>query len=616
MSDLLLPYYRRELTHIRELAAEFARANPQVAERLGLPEHPDTARDPHVELLIESFAYLTGRIRRKLDDEFPELVQGMLGVLYPHLTAPIPSMAIAQIRMQQAQAGLTAGFVVPRGSEIETQVTSGRYAGQTCQYRTAYELTVLPLEVASARLGPLSGSRAADPTVQAAASLSIELKCVSPEVKFSQLDFPVLRFHLSGQDQHTLPLYELIFNNAVDGVLEGTDKPVTRVALGRSPVRPVGFEAAEAVLPYGSQSFSGYRLLSEYFTFHRKFLFFDVPLPIGALKGMGNRVFLHLFVNRASPELERVVGADTLRLGCTPIVNLFSKAADAVELDETRTEYRVDADRGPRRAAHEIYSVDRVMVAERGSRAVECRPFYSLTGRGADADKQIFWHARRRLPRRSTDPLDRGTDVYLTLVDLDYSSVAVADRTLSAQVTCLNRDLPQHLPRGGGQPKLTLVSGGPVELECVTQPTATVRANLRRGSMWRLMSQLNLNHLSISGGTQGAQTLREMLRLYNLAESVDAEAKIDGIVEVSSRVVTRRAGGVSSGGVARGVEVNIRFDEDRFADRGLFLFAGVLERFIALYCSINSFTQLMVTTKQRDGVLKKWPPRAGEQVLL
>src|SRR5215831_845631 len=116
MSDLLLPYYRRELTHIRELAAEFARANPQVAERLGLPEHPDAARDPHVELLIESFAYLTGRIRRKLDDDFPELIHGMLGVLYPHLTAPIPSMAIAQVRMQQAQAGLTAGFTVPRGA--------------------------------------------------------------------------------------------------------------------------------------------------------------------------------------------------------------------------------------------------------------------------------------------------------------------------------------------------------------------------------------------------------------------------------------------------------------------------------------------------------------------
>jgi type VI secretion system protein ImpG len=171
------------------------------------------------------------------------------------------------------------------------------------------------------------------------------------------------------------------------------------------------------------------------------------------------------------------------------------------------------------------------------------------------------------------------------------------------------------LPRGGKHPQLTLVSGGPVELDCLTQPTATFRATQERGAMWRLVSHLNLNYLSITGGPQAAETMREMLRLYNFAESVDAEAKIGSILEVESHLVTRRAGGASAGGAARGMEVKIRFDEDRFADRGLFLFASVLERFVALYCSINSFSQLVAMTKQRDGILKRWSPRAGEQVL-
>ncbi|HEY8746368.1 MAG TPA: type VI secretion system baseplate subunit TssF [Tepidisphaeraceae bacterium] len=614
MSDELLPYYSRELTYIRELAGEFARANPAVAERLGVSQQADEAKDPHIERLIEAFAYLSGRIRRKLDDDFPELVSGMLSVLYPHLITPIPSMAVAQVKLQRAQAELTAGFTVPSGAEIETPVVSGPHAGETCRFRTAYPLTIWPIEVAAAKLGALPFSTDSELPSQAIAALTFELRCLGPEVAFSKMKIPVLRFYLSGQDQHTFPLYELILNNTVDIVLKGTEKTARRITLGRAAINPAGFSAGESLLPYGAQSFDGYRLLSEYFAFPRKFLFIDIALPPDALNEIGNRLELHLFVNRTLPDLEKVVSADTFRLGCTPIINLFKKQADAVELDETRTEYRIEPDRR-RRLAHEIYSVDRVMVAARGTRPVESKPFYSLMRRAGEGDEKVFWYARRRPPRRTIGQQDRGTDLYLTLVDLDFARLPISDRTVIAEVTCLNRDLPQHLPRGGRNPLLTLVSGGPVELECLTPPTPTIRAALERGAMWRLVSQLNLNYLSITGGAQAAETLREMLRLYNFGESADASAKIGSILEVNSQLVTRRAGLASAGGVARGMEVKIRFDEDRFADRGLYLFASVLERFIALYCSINSFSQLVAMTKQRDGVLKRWPPRAGEQVL-
>src|SRR5215470_3336003 len=108
MVDDLLPYYNRELGYIRRLAAEFAEAHPKIAGRLRLSQ--DAVEDPHVARLIEAFAFLTARVRRKLDDDFPELTEALLNVLYPHYLAPIPSMAIAQLT---CAADATASQIVP-----------------------------------------------------------------------------------------------------------------------------------------------------------------------------------------------------------------------------------------------------------------------------------------------------------------------------------------------------------------------------------------------------------------------------------------------------------------------------------------------------------------------
>src|SRR5918911_3855699 len=117
MSDELLPYYNRELSYVRRLATEFAEAHPKIAGRLRLG--PDSSADPHVERLIEAFAYLTARIRFKLDDDFPEITEALLNVLYPHYLAPVPSMAIVQFQLDPEQVQLTKGHVVPRHTELQ-----------------------------------------------------------------------------------------------------------------------------------------------------------------------------------------------------------------------------------------------------------------------------------------------------------------------------------------------------------------------------------------------------------------------------------------------------------------------------------------------------------------
>jgi type VI secretion system protein ImpG len=186
----------------------------------------------------------------------------------------------------------------------------------------------------------------------------------------------------------------------------------------------------------------------------------------------------------------------------------------------------------------------------------------------------------------------------------------------------LNRDLPRLLPFGGDQPRLQLSEGRGLvaDIRCLTAPTPTRRPALKHGARWRLIAHLTLNHLSIvaegEGDGEGAAALREILKLYDFADSPATRALIDGVRAAHSERVTARVGPPGQAAVCRGVEVTLRFNAERFAGHGLYLFACVLERFLALYCSVNSFSRLVATVEGREGVWCRWPPRAGEQILL
>jgi type VI secretion system protein ImpG len=189
---------------------------------------------------------------------------------------------------------------------------------------------------------------------------------------------------------------------------------------------------------------------------------------------------------------------------------------------------------------------------------------------------------------------------------------------VDVETTCLNRDLPQRLPFGGDQPRLHLGEGGePVSrITCLTAPTRTLRPALREGTLWRLVSHLTLGHVSLVEHDDHALALREILKLYDFVDSAEIRKLIDGIDRVGSRRVVGRVRGPRMDAFCQGVEVTLCFDEGKFTGGGLFLFAAVLERFLALYCSVNSFTKLVATVKGKEGELRRWPPRAGEMVLV
>ena len=535
MTDELLPYYHRELVFIRRMGAEFAKKYPKIASRLRLSA--EGSQDPHVDRLIEAFAYLNARIQHKLDDDFPEITDALLSVLYPHFQRPIPSMAIVQFVLDRAQADLTAGHRITRGTAIDTEPVDG----ESCRYHTCFDTQLWPCELQAVTLAsrpftaPQTGRSA-----EARSVLRLSLSTFAPTVHFSQFGCDRLRFYLHATQQHNIHgLYELILNQTREICLATSAGDPSPVVLPATVLKSVGFDSSEAILPHSARMFAGYRLLTEYFSFPEKFLFFDLTeLTPSRLAGLKDRMEIYFYLNSTIPELERVVSRDSIRLGCTPIVNLFPQRADPFVLTHTQNEYRVVPDvRRPK--ALEIYSIDKVQGVSPQSEVVEYQPFYSFKhGMSQEADR-TFWTATRR-PDASAEAEDvqrAGTEMFLSLVDLDFTPASRPDWSVQVETTCLNRSLPRLLPFGGGRPELELPDGrGPVTaIRCLTAPTPTIRAGLKHLALWKCISHLTLNHLSLSDAEEGADALREILRLYDLNESPEARNLLDGILSVSSR---------------------------------------------------------------------------------
>lgn len=614
MRDHLETFYENELQFIRNLALEFARDRPKIADRLLLERESGVSEDPHVERLIESFALLTARIRLKLEDEFPELSEALLSILYPHYLAPLPSMAIVEFQVDPTKGTLTTGHTIAKQSRIYSR----KVGDVACRFRTCYPVTLWPIQVAGASYQCAPFSIDVTPPEwlkEAKAVIRISLRSLGG-INFSDLELDQLRFFLSGEFRICHYLYELMFNHvgAVQVAGNPAAPPIETWSLDPDVVLPVGFEKDEGILPYGKQSFLGYRLLAEYFAFPMKFLFFDLSQLEPVVKNVkSDSLEIRVFLTRDDPWLESQVKAELFRLGCTPVVNLFTQEADPIRLTHTKAEYHVLPDvRHPH--ALEVYSIDEVTSSNLDTGDSRTyRPFYSFRHGSRAREQSTYWYSSRRPSVRKNDP---GTEVYLSLVDLNFNPTMPAADVLVIKTTCSNRNLPTNLRAAGGESwGFQLEGQAPYsKILPVVAPTQPNRLPFGE-SRWRLISHLALNHLSITDDEDGGEALREILRLYDYACTRVTEQHISGIVSVKSSRGTARISDGTARGFCRGIEVDIEFDHEKFAGGGLFLISAVLDRFLGLYTSINSFTRLSCHVADEKRPFKIWPYRAGYQTL-
>jgi type VI secretion system protein ImpG len=590
----LVGYYERELGFLRQMGAEFSKKHGKIAQRLGL--EADRCEDPHVERLLEGFAFLAARIHRKLDDELPELTESLFNILYPHYVRPIPSMSVVEFHADPEQGKLTTGFRIAKDAVLSSRPVQGI----PCKFRTGFETTLWPLQVSAARW--TSPDRLPTPVKapQAVAACQLELTC-SPDVRFDALGLKSLRFYLSGEPTLVSTLYELLFNSRLQILVRDPAKGARGqlIPLPASALQPVGFREDEALLPFPRRSFVGYRLLQEYFAFPEKFFFVELgQLEQLAAAGFGRTaeiIFLISPFERSDRHqiLEMCVSAQTFRLNCSPVVNLFTQTAEPIRMDETRTDYPVIPD-ARRRRGMEVFSIDQVLSSSSNSENITYfEPFYSLRHSSAGNPQRAFWRAIRQ----ELDFEDR-SDLAISFLDLSGRTVRPEVDTLTVRCTCTNRDLPSTLPFGQASGDFEL-EGASIIKRVVTlhKFTPSYRLPAGRELLWRLLSHLSLNYLSLV--EEGQEALQEILRLYNFAGSSHVDRQIDGIKSLASRRHFGRV--ISEHGIhfGRGVRVEMELDEDQFVGGGVYLFAEVIEQFLGLYVSMNSFSQLEARTQQR-----------------
>ncbi len=595
----LLTYYRSELAYLRQAGQGFAQKYPKLAERLELAA--DGSSDPHVERLIESFAFLTARIQRRMDDEFPEVTNALLGILYPHLVQPIPPMSIARFLPDPARGKMTTGHLIPRHTSLFSQTADGL----NCRFRTAYPVTLWPLRVRQAGLQSRAPFDFLDENPGVASVLRIQVETQVGALQ--DLDIKQLRFYINGDAHLTGQLYELIFSHC-QGIGLFDEASQKYIALPAEALQPVGFSLDEDVIPYSGQSHPAYRLIQEYFSLPEKYLFFELN---GLGRNSNSETLDILFLLDVMPKEITQIPRDTFVLGCTPVINLFHRTSEPIRLDHTQTEYRLVPDLRRERTM-EIHTV--LSVAASSNPAEESknlRPLYAVSSVDDALDQQAYWYARRESSQRADYS---GTEVFLSFVDLAFHPSQPPNQTVFAHTLCTNRDLALQLPENA---MLQIEDTAPIaNIYLMRKPTPTGYPPLGGSSRWALISNLALNYLSLEDGPAALEAFKRILRLYSLSDSAAIHRQIEGLREMKSRRVTRNIHSSGWRGFCQGREVSMLFDEQCYVGGNVFLFASMISRFLGMYASVNSFTQLRIETLQHPGESRRFPAVAGTDTLL
>ncbi|MFO1203031.1 MAG: type VI secretion system baseplate subunit TssF [Tabrizicola sp.] len=621
MDRNFLAYYEDELTHIRELATEFAALHPTVARNLSLDAVP--CPDPYVERLLEGVAYLAARTRLKVDAESSRYVRNLLDELYPDLVCPAPAMTVAVLHPGPQVQTMLEGHLVARGTRSVAAYREGISTRAT--YTTAQDVTLWPIAVDKVDYLQDKGAMNAAglDRADAEAAIRLTLTRVGPgslsELSLDRLDLWFIGGTRGGA------IFDALFghgSSAIARAPKGPALPLTGPSL-------VGVTDREGLLPRVRPSFEGYRLMREYFLMPDRFHFLRLDGLNPALRACTTGPCeVVVYLDTARPELSDIAAKD-FRLFVTPLVNLFEKECNVIEIDGRSAAHVVHADR-TRPRDFEIYRLTNVEDADSDGPEAVVQPLYSV---GQHRGSGLVYTTERRPRRPGEDEIRRGQtrttyagdDLFLSIARPADVTVTKAIRRLDIRALCTNRDLPIL----DDNPKLSLETGDPVgRIELIApfrRPRASVASalpNVVSGGesqlddlAWRLIAQLSLNHLSLAEPGQDAEPLRAMLDLYAGRGDPAIARHARSITRVRSRQVVERLGIPGPICFGHGVEITLDVDENTLAGGSTLLLSALLNQLFARNAAINSFVRTKTHLMQRQEDVS-WPMTPGNRALI
>ena len=576
---LINHFFNSELNLLKELASEFARANPALAPHLGGP-----GTDPDVERLLEAVAFQNAMLRQKLDADFPELVRNLAQLILPHYLRPIPATTIIGFT-----ANTTSGqsATIPAG----TQLASAPIDGTACRFTTSTDVTLEPLELTDASFAPHSGGTG-----------EIRLALTLKGLPLERWQPAAFRLFLAGDHASATELYLLLSRHVSRIVLTPGDGGAS-VTLPSDCLTPAGFSESDALLPYPPHAAPSYRLLQEYFSTPEKFLFFDLT-GWERWQQRGNGMpFSISFELDSIPFQPQRVRRDSFALHAVPAINLFHHEADPISIKHRSGSYLIRPT-GIHPAHCQVFSVDRVTGYTRTTgRERSYLPFDLFS---SDSSTEPIYQALLSQSLRH-----RGHDVHLGVAF--PGGIAPNDpETLSIALTCTNGSLPDSLHTGDINVPLSPLPDF-VSARNIAPINPGQSPPLGPGLLRQLTSHLCLNQLSL----EHVEHLQTVLELYlfpshHPGSRVAANRKrISGIEAIDLIAVELMVSGLPM----RGKEIRVKVRQDHFAGPGdLYLFGCLLDHFLGSYASMQSFTRLVFHETVKGGTCQ-WPTRLGNQTI-
>jgi type VI secretion system protein ImpG len=423
----------------------------------------------------------------------------------------------------------------------------------------------------------------------------------------AQLQPKNLRFHLNAEAGGAAHALHHLLGVSLRGlaVVVDPERNNTMRTLPADSLRWVGFEDDEAALPSHPQANPAFRILQEYFAFTEKFLFFEIASL--RLESAADTVDV-LFLLDVPPDPALRLTPAMLETNCVPLVNLYPQRIDPLNLDHSRFEYRLTGDA----AQHdncEIYRIERLDAVRAGAKPRAVVPYFTMDDFQHIEGQDYFYITRREASQR---PRIGGTELHVSFLDPTFMLTDPAEDVIGGSALCTNRRMPERLRVGD---PLKIEGAAPIaEMRVLGRPSAHQTPPMTGERPWLLVSQLALNHLSLSSGPHALSALKDILRQHVGPSSTLGHRAIDGILSIKTRSLVRWRG--RPGGYAQGFEIDITLDHSRFEEASAFLFCAVLRRFFALYAAVNTVVQVRLFMPNIKGVLKEWPPLAGDQVLL
>lgn len=614
-SQKVIRHYLQEIESLRDEGQIFSQSYPDVAAELGIG--PDHWTDPQAEMLLQSFAYLTARVRNQIDIDKSAVPNALLDHLCPYMQAPVPCMTIAEAQVVAATAD---GRPLERGRMFSVEAYSGTRK-INCHFKNCYETPIWPLEISSLSSIPVSDLDFLSNTdneqdqyktqdrIYSTVRVSIRSLSKIP-IKEMGIEQRGLRFYVSDKSKSAMRLYEML-NTGLCKIYvrprseNGATGPSEQQAVQElSPESLIwkGFEDEDAVLPDSADMHPGYRLLREYFSFPQKFLFFDINnMDLSESVSGFDLYFAFDEPMRSDTRLEK----DSLKLNCFPLVNLSEQAIEPIRLTQRRYEYPVNVDR-INQSYSEIYSIQSLYSIKTGEEARTLSPYFELSEFETIEERGYFYTFRRQLTENVLVP---GTKAYLSFHDHNLSLMDIPAEAIGGTALCTNRRLPEKL--NGQKVNLVLEGAGPIDGAVLASKVNPYSApKLDSQSAWQLVSQLSLNFLSISGSEKALATFRHILKSYADMDNPMIAKQVLGIRSIRPERQSRYMNISGNEGMVQGIKLTMNLDENAFSEGRAILFASVCRYFFALYMSLGNFTQLTLETDKREE-WKTWRPMAG-----